>query len=332
MKATGKHVLLDKHGKQTFDVEACVKKLPVFTDDETLTTLMAAAAKAGPRVKAREDHDDSIGARAGFADVFKLAGDRVVADIHLFDSYRNRKTVLETARETPGEIGLSIDFTPEFKLMGDHALMRVKELHAVDIVDEGAITPGGLLLSAGVDTDPQEVVTEQNSNSPTMPAPTNEEIMSAVGKLAETVSQCVAQMAKLSAPAAAPAAPAEVETEVELKALKATTVSLAASVKEASDRANESVKQLAQFKKERALLGFKGTDAERTRLAAGGSVEDIEAANASAKSYTDLVADYRAKNSAGAGAAHDAVQKTEAGKAAYRLHLASKGVTGRMNG
>jgi hypothetical protein len=319
--ATGKVVLLDKAGMITQDEELCAKRLPVYTDEKTLSTLMAAASAAGPRVKTREDHDDSIGARAGFADAFKLAGDRVVADIHLFASYRNRDVVLDTANATPDEIGLSIDMKPVFEIAGDKAMMRIEKLYAVDIVDEGAITPGGLLLSAGVDTEEKERATEKNSaNTTTDMPPTNEEIMNALGNLTKTVGECMAQMSKLAAPAA-PAGDGD-ELKAQLKAVREDLGKLTASAKETAG-------QLASIKKERALLGFRGTPGERAQLAASGTAEDIEQLNAKKKDYLTLVREYAAANKCLLSAAHGAVQKTDEGRAAYRLHLSARGVTGR---
>ena len=68
-----------------------------------------------------------------------------MCDVTLFSSFVNRSLVLETAEKTPEQIGLSIDFLPEFELIGGKAFMRVVSLEAVDIVDAGAITHNGLL-------------------------------------------------------------------------------------------------------------------------------------------------------------------------------------------
>ncbi len=145
VQALGKYVFLNQAGAVTRDPKQAVKKLPIYTDEKTLSTLMSAVSDAGGRLKVREDHDDSIGARAGFADSFALSKNgTVTADIHLFESYRNRPVVIETAEKTPDKIGLSIDFEPTFELAGDKALMRVASIEAVDVVDAGAITPNGL--------------------------------------------------------------------------------------------------------------------------------------------------------------------------------------------
>jgi hypothetical protein len=152
----------------------------------------------------REDHDDSVGARAGYVADFKRIsddnGDRVATDLHVFRSYRNRAVMLETAAETPEEIGLSIDFTPTFELVGGKALMRVAKLNAVDVVDEGAVTPDGLFLSARVDTLRKSELSDQPT-LPTMadtPSP-NAELLAAIAAMGKTICDSVTSaMAKLS--------------------------------------------------------------------------------------------------------------------------------------
>ena len=320
VQATGKTLFLDSKGAITRDEKLAARKLPVFTDDKTLDTLMAAAAGAGPRVKVREDHDDSLGARAGYASAFvKTTDGRVTTDLRLFQEYRNRALVLETATETPSEIGLSIDFRPSFEIVGDKALMRVEELYAVDIVDEGAITPGGLLLSAGVDTTGKKE-TQNGKPEPTAQMPTNEEIMAALKELAGNVGACMAAVSKLTA-APAPAAPTDA-----MAAFKDVTEKLSLQVTQMNDQLKVVIADNAKLKKERALLGFRGTPSERAAAAAAPGAEDIERMAANRKDYLALVREHREKTKCSAAAAHSAVQKTEEGAAAYALHLSARGV------
>lgn len=321
VQATGKTLFLDSKGAITRDEKLAARKLPVFTDDKTLDTLMAAAAGAGPRVKVREDHDDSLGARAGYASAFvKTTDGRVTTDLRLFQEYRNRALVLETATETPSEIGLSIDFRPSFEIVGDKAMMRVEELYAVDIVDEGAITPGGLLLSAGVDTAGKKE-TQSGKPEPTAQMPTNEEIMAALKELAANVGACMAAVGKLTA---APAAPAPAPDA--MAAFKVEQEKLAAQLTQMNDQLKAVVLDNAKLKKERALLGFRGTPSERAAAAAASGAEDIEKMSANRKDYLTLVREHREKSKCSAAAAHSAVQKSEEGAAAYALHLSARGV------
>lgn len=331
VQATGKVVLLDKNGAVTRDEKLGVKKLPVFTDGETLTTLMAAAAAAGKRVKTREDHDDSIGARAGFASEFLLTDDgRVTADIHLFESYRNRDVVMDTAEATPDKIGLSIDMDPRFDVVDGRAMMRIIKLHAVDIVDEGAITPRGLLFSAGVDSpensDPSNPSNQPNTPMPDpKPGPTNEEILTSLGALTKTVGEMMAQMTALQKGASTATDAAATASAAEMKALRDVSEKLSLAVTAQGDQLKIIVTDNAKMKRERALLGFNGTPSELAKLGSA-TAEEIEKVTTERKTYLQLVADHAVSMKCAKSAAHAAVQRTTEGKAAYELHLASKGI------
>lgn len=315
--ALGKYVMLDKAGAITRDPKQGVKKLPIYTDEKTLTTLMGAVKDAGGKLKVREDHDDSIGARAGFADSFALAQNgTVTADVHLFDSYRNRSVVIETASKTPDKIGLSIDFVPQYELAGDKALMRISSIEAVDIVDAGAITPDGMFLSAGVDSAAR--LQARKNSEPDSPM-TPEEIMAAVTKAiapyTAAVDECKSALAKLTAAAAATPAPdAAMKAEVESLKLKA----------EAAEKAaKDATTATAQLKKERALLGFKGTASEKVSLASK-TAEEIEQLNATAKDYLTLVAERAESAKCSKTEAHIFVQRNN--REVYAAHLKAKGV------
>lgn len=310
VRASGKFMFLDAKGHLTWDEELAVKKYPVFTDAKTLETLMSAASAAGKRLKVREDHVDEVGARAGYADKFKLTDDgRVIADIHLFKSYRNRDVVLETSRDTPESIGLSIDFEPRYDLVEGRAMMRVSVLNAVDIVDEGAITPNGLLLNAGVDSD------EKTVTPPIQPPE----------KMAATLDDIMTQLTEMKTGQAALA-----KTVGELQAKSAASATTDPKVDEALKAANEAKTQLAtvnaslaQMKKEKALLGFRGTATELAALSTS-SAEDIEKLNAGKKDYLTLVAARVESTKCKRSEAHIWVMKNH--QAEYATHLSAKGV------
>lgn len=137
--------------------EGAARRLPLCADDKTLLSVVAAAGNK--RVKTREDHDDSIAARAGYSSNFRIVGDKVVCDLSIFDAYANRALFVETAQNTPELIGLSGDFRFEAEVIGDGAFMRVGRIDAVDIVDKGALTHAGLFKAKQpkeVDTPPKD--------------------------------------------------------------------------------------------------------------------------------------------------------------------------------
>lgn len=306
VQATGKFIHLDKDGKLTRDLEKSVKKLPVFTDDETLNTLLGAAQDAGGRVKSRSDHNDTLSSRAGYTKNFRREGDRVVADLHLNKSYKDRDMVLETSKETPELIGCSIEAPCTYVIQEGKALMRVTELLACDIVDEGAITPNGLFLSARVDTP------EKEENPTNMASPTVEEfaaLQKSVTELAAAVKAIV------------PAAPS---TEV-LSAVKDISEKFAAAQKAQADFITEQNAKLATLSKERQALGLSAErikiveqladETEKARLAA-------EAAKG-AKTYLSAVDEAVTQFKCSRSDAHVKVQR--ANPDLYAAHLKSKG-------
>jgi hypothetical protein len=283
---------------------------PVFTDEETLTTLLSAAQAAGTRIKVREDHVDEPGARAGYSFEFKQTDDgRVITDIQLFKSYENRALMLETAQETPEEIGLSIDFLPRFEVKDSKAFLRVDELNAVDIVDEGAITPDGLFLSASVDTG-RKVESAKILPTATMAAPTLEELQLSITALTKTVGEL---QTKMSAAPATPVAPAP----------DANAVAALAAVNELKTQFAAQQQTIVQMKREKALLGFRGSSEERAQLATA-QPEEIEAAAAKQKDYLSLVAERAESAKCKRSDAHQWVMRNH--KAEYAAHLAAKGV------
>lgn len=322
--ATGKILMLDASGKPTHDEKLAVRQLPVWTDEKTLATLLD-AAKRRPRFKVREDHDDSVGARAGYSSGFRIDGDRVVADVKLYDAYRHRDLLLETIAENPEQIGLSIDFTPVFEIAKDRALMRVETLDAVDIVDDGAITHRGLFLSAGVDSAAKVTPNPADNpeQPPTMPTPpTNEDVMGALSALTKTVTDCMTAMTAALSAKAAPAAAAPSE---ELKALKTSLDTLAASSKANEEKLHALVSENSKMKRERALLGFRGSPEERAKL--GSATDDvIRDTLAKQKTFHQMCRETRETLKLSAQLAAQHVLRTPEGRAAYQASLIAKGV------
>lgn len=316
--AIGKFVYLRRDGSLTADPEAdgIVEKLQVVTDDKTLETMLAAIEVVGGRLKVRVDHDDSIGARVGYAEHFRRDGDRISCDISAFDSSPHRALVLETAKKDGANVGLSCDLTPTFEVIGGRAVMRVQAIKAVDIVDRGAITPGGLFLSARVDneTESKGDTPKTSTRSNTMPEetkePTTAEIMSALSTLAGQVKECLSAVAKLAAPPVAEKAAAEGELS-------------AAQLSAVSKVVNESIGAMkAEFGKEAAALGLKGGG---VKLAAGAELEK-KPADEKPKTYLELV-DEKVAGSAGKLSRNDAHSMVmNENRQAYLDHLTAKGI------
>jgi len=193
--AKGHYVLLDKNNQPVSDIKLAVRKLPMATDAKTLQTLMQAAKAMGGSVRTREDHDDRIEARVGSVEGFKLEGDRVTADLDVLDAYKNRDLLFEVASKTPEQIGLSIDFGFDIEVINNLAFVRVKSLHAVDVVDEGAITPRGLFHRIS-ETDQRQLKQNKPMADDNNAGTGVEDVLKAVQALAARCDAMEAQNAK----------------------------------------------------------------------------------------------------------------------------------------
>lgn len=127
-----------------------------YADIETLQALVA-AGNSNSSVKARWEHPSmcspTLGTYLGRQKNFRLDGDVVRADLHLYEKAdpEKRKHVMDMAEDNPDMIGQSVCIycsldpgTDErFKIDGEQLpVVRVKSLTAVDVVDQGAATDG----------------------------------------------------------------------------------------------------------------------------------------------------------------------------------------------
>jgi hypothetical protein len=138
----GKFVAVDRDGKITDDPGKAVSRLPVWTDNESLRSLVSCAREAGGTVRSGTDHRGDFGGRLGHVAAFRLVDDAVLVDLHLLRSSRNRAIVLETASASPELISLSADGDADFEIRNGRAYLRFKTLASIDVVDQGAATMG----------------------------------------------------------------------------------------------------------------------------------------------------------------------------------------------
>jgi len=171
--ATGHFAFLDRDGKvlgnggadDAGNFPLVAKRVPLAVDQATLQSIVEAGKKAG-RVRTREDHKDTIEARVGFMENFRIEGTRALGDCNVLDAYKNRALLMETAQKTPELIGMSGDFKFSAEVIGDLAFMRVGRIDAVDLVDEGAVTHSGLFRA--LPTQPVDNKTDGKSKTPIM--------------------------------------------------------------------------------------------------------------------------------------------------------------------
>ena len=144
--AKGHSEWIDEGGAIVKSGTAGAKKYALKVDQKTLETALS-LIQPEENIRTRVNHSDSVNDRAGYCNMFRIEGDRLVCDLFLFDACPGRTLLLEVAERTPELIGLSLDFKYTVELGGDVAFVRIEAIHAVDIVDEGAVTPRGLFSS-----------------------------------------------------------------------------------------------------------------------------------------------------------------------------------------
>ena len=335
VEAQGKILLLDGQGNRVSDPRMAAEKLPIWTDGKTLDTLMAAAQDAGGKLKARENHDDTLSARIGYVDNFRLKGDRVIGDLHIFDSYLHRALVLETIAKTPDKIGFSIDFDPTFEIENNRALMRVQTLTACDLVDEGAITPNGLFLNSEVEikrldrnSNITHMATEKSDKNSPVEDKDNDGYKAALKSISDShavlskqVADCMAAVSEM-AKNLVPPAPVKDAMSVTRK-----------DIEELFSKQNSNfTEQLSAIKQTNAALGLK--PGAGNIQAAAGSPEPTPGDRADGKKdegkdYLSLV---KAKKSEGKMSASDCHREVmQCNPEAYRAYLNSKGISGVKN-
>lgn len=124
-----------------------------FVDDETLRQVLALGRSAGDGVKSHVTHpDDDVDGILQILGRFRswrIAGEAVVADLHVSRAAKDGDYILAMAEEDPQAFGASmrvlLDRNAPRRSDGFQAI-RVLELYAVDLVGTPALT-GGLLAA-----------------------------------------------------------------------------------------------------------------------------------------------------------------------------------------
>src|SRR5687768_12823951 len=113
-------------------------------DRKTLETTLAAAQAHKDGVLCKGDHGSGIFEALGTFKNFRIDGDKVRADLHLFKSHPHFQTVIEVARRMPASMGMSISFKYAPEVIDGETCVRVTQLFSCDLVDSPAANPNGM--------------------------------------------------------------------------------------------------------------------------------------------------------------------------------------------
>lgn len=353
--AVGHFAYLDAAGKvvgvggiaDARDFPTAKRSVPLAMDAASLATVVA-AAKPIARVKTREDHDDAIRSRAGYAENFRIEAGKAVCDLTILDAYANRAIFLETAQKTPELIGLSGDFKFTAEIVGDQALMRVTRVDAVDIVDRGAVTHHGLFSvksqpASGVDTPGSEksarMAAAPNTADDEMAAPDWEAFKALCAgvaayqakhaECAAVIKECMSAIQPVPVPtppgALAPANATNTMTaEAQLALKKEITTELSTSL--AAIVATETAKAVqaasVEFRKELSALGLKPAVVPAPAAPATPATPELPAD--APKTFLELKASIAKERKVSPAKAAEAAMREN--PAFYAAHLRSKGI------
>jgi len=133
----------------------------VKVDEVTLEQIFKHCKKLGT-IKVKANHGSGVMEIVGWADNFALTADKVLADIHLYESEPQRARLLEIAETNPHHMGVSMEFRGDDKARGTVTLARCDEIFAAALVDFAAANTS--LFSAPKETESEPDNKEQTPN------------------------------------------------------------------------------------------------------------------------------------------------------------------------
>lgn len=137
----------------------------VIVDEVTLEQIFKQCKKLGT-VKVKADHGSGVFEIVGWADNFCLTADKVLADLHLYESEPNRPRLLEIAEKNPTHMGISMEFTGADQARGTVCLSRCDEVIAAAIVDDPAANSS---LFSAIPPEPEPNKTMEPETTPETP-------------------------------------------------------------------------------------------------------------------------------------------------------------------
>jgi hypothetical protein len=233
-------------------------------DAETLSQVVERGNEAG-QVKVLSDHSSSISNIIGYLENFSLDGDRVRADLTLFQSHTGFSYFSELISTLPGQIGFSISFSGIPRSSEDGTtLADVQSLYSVDLVLTPAANPTGI-FHALVDSK-QKAMTEN--------LPAQEAKLEALAEVAPAAPAAPASEAPVMEPNHNDILKAIAELAGKMDALLA--LQQADIAGEQGDDAPESVAPAMASKVEETKLSEPEVQAEEVKTEAAPAVEATE--------------------------------------------------------
>lgn len=165
----------------------------VIVDETTLEQIFKQCKKLGT-VKVKADHGSGVFEIVGWADNFAMTANKVLADVHLYESEPNRPRLLEIAEKNPTHMGISMEFTGADKARGTVCLSRCDEVIAAAIVDDPAANSS--LFSVPDSTDEPEKNKEPETKMDETTKPDQPSVEDRLNELSSKFEEFAAKFAK----------------------------------------------------------------------------------------------------------------------------------------
>jgi hypothetical protein len=116
----------------------------MYVDMQTLLEVKACAEEYKGGVKVNLNHGADIEGIVGYADNFRIVGEKLLADINLLKSSPHREYVYEISEKLPDAFGVSIEFAGPLREIDGKRFASCEELFAAAIVQTPAANATGL--------------------------------------------------------------------------------------------------------------------------------------------------------------------------------------------
>lgn len=161
----------------------------MVVDALTLNQVKSCAETYTNGLKVKLDHFSGVDAIVGYLKNFRIDGQKLLADLDLFQTHPKRDYVLELAQKIPDNFGLSIMFSGTHEEINGIMHARCDEIYSADLVSEPAANASGLFE---IKTEKPAVDTSKNIETPISSNKEKPMTPEQLKELAEQLSKAVA--------------------------------------------------------------------------------------------------------------------------------------------
>jgi len=143
----GVSVIMQGPAKGHFKFDENDQPVPVYIDETTLQQVMACASTYTGGLRVNAGHYTGVLDAAGFLANYRIDGEKLRADMTLFESFEKFDHLLTLITTIPDTFGLSIDFSGPSDFREGKAFARCQEIYSADLVPVPAANEHGLFAA-----------------------------------------------------------------------------------------------------------------------------------------------------------------------------------------